>query len=375
MNASALAIGGDVVAAQHGDRDAFTRLIDATRNVVCSITLAIVRDVPSSEDVAQEVFIAAWGSVEKLRDPASFLPWLRQLARNHAHAFIRARTRFGRRHAPWSDAASTIADPTPDAGRVLIDHEDREALAAALEDLPEESREIVTLYYREGRSARHVGELLGLSEDAVKKRLERARQAVKKNLLDRASEALRSTAPGAGFTAAVVAAIAFGAPATATAATGAAAGAVKTFGGTGVLSKVGIAIGGSVVGAASAALAVLYGARVLWRRARDDRERADLRWFIAVSVLTVLGGSTLFGIGDAHGAAFNVVVWVAFALVLGLSYAVWLPRIVSRREALERLEDPAAAARQRRQRILGYVGIGVGLASGLAGLIYGLTHR
>src|SRR6185503_14340857 len=50
----------DVLAARGGDRDAFARLVDGYRNVVCSITLAIARDVHASEDLAQDVFVAAW---------------------------------------------------------------------------------------------------------------------------------------------------------------------------------------------------------------------------------------------------------------------------------------------------------------------------
>src|SRR5262249_49933065 len=159
---------------------------------------AIVRDVVASEDVAQDVFVAAWGSVGKLRNPSSFLPWLRQLARNQAHTFLRTRSRFRRRHAAWEDDVAAVADPAADARGMLIEREDRRALAEAMEELPDEAREIVTLYYREGKSVRQVAELLGLGEDAVKKRLERARASLRQALLERAGEALRKTAPGAG---------------------------------------------------------------------------------------------------------------------------------------------------------------------------------
>ena len=118
MTADALssALEPDVLAAQRGDRDAFARLVDASRNVVCSVTLAIVRDVARSEDLAQEVFLAAWKGLGKLRSAASFLPWLRQLARNHANMAIRTNVRQRRRLVPWTDGTDA-ADPAASAMR------------------------------------------------------------------------------------------------------------------------------------------------------------------------------------------------------------------------------------------------------------------
>lgn len=61
MDASpSLLIEQALPAAARGDRDAFARLVDATRNTVASIALAIVRDTELSRDIAQDVFLAAW---------------------------------------------------------------------------------------------------------------------------------------------------------------------------------------------------------------------------------------------------------------------------------------------------------------------------
>ena len=73
-----------VVAAARGDVDAFARLVSATSSLVSSIALAIVRDLDVSQDVAQDVFLVAWRDLRRLRNPASFLPWLRQMTRHRA---------------------------------------------------------------------------------------------------------------------------------------------------------------------------------------------------------------------------------------------------------------------------------------------------
>ncbi len=197
MSAPALQLDGDVLAAQRGDREAFTRLVDVTRNLVCSIVVTVMRDIDASEDVAQEVFLAAWQGIRRLRNAASFLPWLRQLARNQAHACLRAQRRR-RRRLEYADAAlARAADPSPAASEDLVSAEEKQVLTDVIDSLPEDAREIVTLYYREDRSARQVAELLDLSEAAVKKRLERARAMVRQALMERFGETLRRTLPGA----------------------------------------------------------------------------------------------------------------------------------------------------------------------------------
>ena len=90
----------DVLAAAGGDSQAFGRLVDATAATVCSISLAMVRSVEASEDVAQNVYLAAWQGISRLRNPASFLPWLRQLTRNQARRYLRDGARRRQRRRP-----------------------------------------------------------------------------------------------------------------------------------------------------------------------------------------------------------------------------------------------------------------------------------
>jgi len=103
----------DVLAARSGDASAFGRLVDETKSAVTSIALAIVGDYPASQDIAQDVFLAAWRNLGKLRSPASFLPWLRQTTRNRARTWVRDQGRRsaagGRRRRPRSLRAARRA--------------------------------------------------------------------------------------------------------------------------------------------------------------------------------------------------------------------------------------------------------------------------
>ncbi len=365
------ALDADVLAAQAGDREAFTRLVDAYRTVVCSIVTAVLRDLETAEDVAQEVFLAAWQGLGKLRNPASFLPWLRQLARNQAHFSARTRGRRQRRQPLADDELIARAvDPSPDASDRLADAEQLDRLADALERLPDDAREVVTLYYREGRSARQVGELLGLREDAVKKRLERARAVLRRELLERVGELLERTAPGAAFTAAV--ALGLAAPASAAAATTAALGGAT---GVGAIGKLAIGLGGLGLGLVGGVAGVVLGLRKATRRALDERERRELlELALASGLVVVVVALGIQASAMLQSATLLVGVWLAAMPVHGWIYLRWLPRIVARRRAAELAGDPSAAVRHRRERMRSTLGFWFGVVAGSATVAWAATQ-
>lgn len=362
-----------VAAAARGDRDAFAKLVQSTASLVSSIALAIVGDVELSRDVAQNVFLAAWRELGRLRQPSSFLPWLRQTTRNQAHQALRSRVR-ARRMVSEKDAEALLAaasDPRPTAGERLIEEEEGRRLAEAIESLPDATREVVTLYYREGRSARQVGELLGLREEAVKQRLARARSVLRESLLDELGRKLERTAPGAAFGLAVMASLA--APTTASAAAAAAAGS-KSLGG-GWLAAIAAPIGGAVLGALGGLAGIFWGLRGSLAGAKDDRERQDLRRFGAAGAAAVVLAAAAFLAADFLEAG----AWAPICIFAGLVATVaglqlfWLPRIVRRRLAAEGTEVSSRwAAIPRRVRLWAIAGWSVGLLGGILGLVAGL---
>ena len=365
-----------VAAAAGGDVDAFARLVSATSSLVSSIALAIVRDLDLSRDVAQDVFLAAWRDLRTLRNPSSFLPWLRQITRNRAHHSLRTRVRASRREDDAvSDATlEAVADPRPTAADALVAAEDARALADALQLLPNETREIVLLYYREERSAKQVAALLDLSEDVVKKRLSRARSSLREAMLERTADVLRRTAPGAAFTSTVVAgAVSIAAPSSAAAATTVSLSKASGFGG--LAAKAAAAFGGAGLGAAGGAAGVLLGIRQLIREARDNEERQALRRFAAAATAVVVVAAAMFPLSWAFApnAWSQIAVFCAFIAAMMLLYFGWLPRVLARRLAAEMREDPERAARRRAQeRRMQWLGWGLGLLSGTAGLLFGL---
>jgi RNA polymerase sigma factor (sigma-70 family) len=344
---TSFAIESDVLAARRGDQQAFTRLVASSCSLVSSIALAIVRDPDLSRDVAQDVFLSAWRDIGKLRDPASFLPWLRQVTRHRAYHVLRG-VRRGRRRTAETSADELLAaavDLRPDAHQNLVSIETRRLVADTIDRLPADAREVVTLYYREERSVTQVADLLGLSEAAVRQRLSRARARLRDDLLDRAGEELAACAPGPAFVAGVAHAL------TATAAGAPAAAAIATTGSKtgGLLVKLAAAIFAVGVGMAGGLSGVLLSFGLSRRKARSQAERDGLTRLHQVAAAIVV----VFAIAMAFAPRLHR--WAPYVVLAGylasllVVYEVWLPRIVKSRLEAEFRENPAAALRRRRR--------------------------
>jgi RNA polymerase sigma factor (sigma-70 family) len=343
-----LALETDVLAARTGDRLAFGRLVTRYGAVVTSISLSTVRNVATSEEIAQDVFLAAWRDLASLRNPASFLPWLRQLTRHRALDVVRAR-----RPALDEETLAAAIDPRPGAEDALLDDERAAALAAALDALPSDAREVLTLFYREGRSVTQVAHLLGLREDTVKKRLSRARASLRDEVLARFADAVESTAPGDGFARQVIVALPVLSPASASAVVlgkGAAHIAVKWagFAAVGMTGLAGLLAGG---------IPIVSGLNRCAAQAIDDRERRGIAWIRAVTLanLALFCFAVPFLRGSPHSRLFSTLWAFGFTLLHMGIYFVWLPRVTSRRRQAQVGRDPGAAERyarhDRRQKL------------------------
>jgi RNA polymerase sigma factor (sigma-70 family) len=346
----------DVMLAGRGDEAAFHRLVERSANTVCSIALAIVRNVEASEDIAQEAFLAAWTNIRSLRNPASFMPWLRQVTRNQAHLWQREH----RREIADDAVVAAAADARPSATDSLLAEEERRLLTEVLDQLPDEAREVLVLYYREGSSTRHVAQLLGISDDAVRQRLSRSRTLLREEMLQRFGRTLARTAPGAAFATAVAGALTVSAP---TASAAIVASSASTLG---TLSAATV-VKASAVGGLFGWFGVLMGMRSLQPHF-DEQEARALRRFRNVVLAVVTIGCVTVPFSMTSAMRLLVTVQTLY-LVIGCLYAFWLPRILDRRMAWERSVNPEMAKKNRRQWMWATIGRAAGAAIGGAFLM------
>ncbi|MET0289871.1 MAG: sigma-70 family RNA polymerase sigma factor [Pseudoxanthomonas sp.] len=367
-----LTLRRELPAAAAGDHAAYGRIVGACQNTITAVAWAITRDVQASEDIAQETFISAWKHLGRLKQPDSFLPWIRQITRNLARNHLRSA-----RHRPLNGeqaelAIELAADTAPTPDERLLQTEEETVAAEVIAALPEDARETLLLFYREGQRSQQVASLLGLTDAAVRKRLSRARSAVREELLARFGDFARSSAPAAGFATVVTAALTLASPPAAAATllgvTGAAGGKTLAQVLLGSLGSVGVGISGAAIG-------IWWGLQRSLRGAIDERERRELKRAAAInataSVMFVVLITT-YGIWGS-GWIFPVALAAVFFGVIFWQSAIVEPRIKARRHAQEAMRDPATAAKaRRRERVLCWIGCATGLLCGGGGLLYAL---
>ena len=140
---------------------------------------SLLNDHKLAEDVAQQTLLIAYRKIDSLRDPAAFPAWLRGIARLEALAAMRGQ----RREVPVDPAVLQQMD---EAYRQFEEHypaetwEERFHLVEECYDrLPETLQTVCRLHYFEDRKAWQIAETLAVNLNAVLKRLERARSAIR----------------------------------------------------------------------------------------------------------------------------------------------------------------------------------------------------
>ena len=148
--------------------------------------LRMCGNVEDAGDVAQESLISMARSVRDFRGDSSVSSWLYTIARRFCIKKRRrskfAPTREESLDAPATDVAQHLADPGPNPEQTATNRELATALTHAIDALDPSQREVLVLRDVEGVSAPEVAKILGVSVEAVKSRLHRARVAVREEL-------------------------------------------------------------------------------------------------------------------------------------------------------------------------------------------------
>jgi RNA polymerase sigma factor (sigma-70 family) len=134
-----------------------------------------------AEDATQETLLALSRHVGALRDVAALTGWLFKVVRRHC---LRLARRSARRMLNLDEVQEPVA-AGPTAEDMFVDDQLREQLAAVMAALEPGHREVLIRRDVQGQPAAEVAAAMGLSVEAVKSRLHRARKDVKDRLLAR----------------------------------------------------------------------------------------------------------------------------------------------------------------------------------------------
>jgi len=170
--------------AQTGDSAAFNEVVLAYRKRVLGTIARSIARPEDVEDVAQEVFLRLYFSLEQLRTPEVFEPWLYRLTVNAAYDYLRKqRRRMEFRMSDLSEQQVIMADAVA-GGKIERDvqyHKKiRESVDSILGAVSEADRILLMLKEVDGLSLKELEKIYKVNENALKVRLFRARQRVLK---------------------------------------------------------------------------------------------------------------------------------------------------------------------------------------------------
>jgi RNA polymerase sigma-70 factor (ECF subfamily) len=178
-----------LVAAQAGDRAALNRIVAEHRQGVYRYGLHVCRTTEDAEDAVQETLWAATRAIRTFRGTASSIAsWLFTIVRRECFRLLERR-----KHGPVAldddqrDVPAEVVDPAD----ALASRRRIELLAGALADLDPLHREVILLRDIQEMSAPEAAGQLGISIDALKSRLHRARVNLREHVLRRSEAPIR----------------------------------------------------------------------------------------------------------------------------------------------------------------------------------------
>ncbi|MCR5264077.1 MAG: sigma-70 family RNA polymerase sigma factor [Clostridiales bacterium] len=178
--------------AGNGDGDAFGTLMKRHESMIFNAVMGMVRNTEDARDITQDAFFKAYRSLKSFRGDCKFSSWVYRIAVNAAKDFLRSESR--RPHisldADTEDddgegQPMQIADDSPaaDPQASAEASETQRIVRAALARLSDNHREILILRDIEGYSYEEIADMLGLELGTVKSRINRARIAMRQELV------------------------------------------------------------------------------------------------------------------------------------------------------------------------------------------------
>ena len=263
-------------------------IVERYQGVVCGIAYSTCGDLGRSEELAQDTFVTAWKSLQKIKEPAKLRFWLIGIVRNLANNAVRKGHRIPTEGA--EPLSMEVASPMDTPAAQAIGNEEAVLMWRALEVMPPLYREPMILFYREGQSIQALATSLDLTEELVRKRLSRGRAMLEAHVSKSIETALWRSRPSRNFVVGVLAALS--------------GLADQANGATSAVTMYGIATKATATAGGIGSLATLpfLGIATIWAEYRQclgwipsPDDRTEARWMYRRLLLWVFGCAVVFG--------------------------------------------------------------------------------
>ena len=173
-----------------GDENAFAELVETHQKMVFNVALRYVRNYDDASDIAQEVFIKAFRSIDTFKGKSQLSTWLYRITVNVCLDFARKNKLYYQNTVELeteNEEGEAVELPLPDMSyspeMKLENKELHEALIGAIDALPKDAREIIIMRDINNMSYNEIAEVLDIELGTVRSRLARARMKLRNKLV------------------------------------------------------------------------------------------------------------------------------------------------------------------------------------------------
>jgi RNA polymerase sigma-70 factor (ECF subfamily) len=178
-----------IIDLQAGKREAYSRLLDEYEQRVFHTCLSFVPNKEDAEDVAQEVFVEVFKSIQRFKGNSKLSTWIYRISTNKSLEFIRKKNtkkRFAFMQSLFGNEIpldkTTYFTEMNHPGILLENKEKSETIFKAIHQLPEAQCIVFTLHKVDGLSYKEVAEITEKSVSSVESLLFRAKKNLQKKL-------------------------------------------------------------------------------------------------------------------------------------------------------------------------------------------------
>lgn len=195
--------------AKKNDQEALTEIYRYSAPAIYKAVKVFIKDDDTVNDIIQDTYVKAFTRLDQLQNPDRLMPWLKMIATNTAKDWLKKSKPVLFSEIGQEDTADelsfeeSIEDEKLDQNPELAadQKEVSRLVMEILDQLPEDQRLVVGMFYYEEMSVKDIAATLELSENTVKSRLSYARKKIKEKVLELEKQGTRlySVAPSAFF--------------------------------------------------------------------------------------------------------------------------------------------------------------------------------
>ncbi|MBO4881590.1 MAG: RNA polymerase sigma factor [Firmicutes bacterium] len=180
-----------VTRAKAGDQSAISELYEMSYSQAFYTVRSMIRDEDAAFDILQDSYIKAFSHLDRFEGGEKFVPWMRQIAANTARDWLRKQRPLLFSELAQGEDADIPAEELFEDDRlenlpeyVVEQDETKRLLREILEDLPEDQRAAIGMFYYEDMSVKEIARAMGATENAVKSRLLYGRRKIEAKVRD-----------------------------------------------------------------------------------------------------------------------------------------------------------------------------------------------